>query len=123
MLGRNIAIQGEIIGPRIQGNKYKRAQQEFYVFDIYDIDKQEYLRAAERIQLCQELGLLHVPTPAYYELFECAGLELLSLDVVLEAAEGKSMLCDTQREGLVFKHLDDQLSFKAISNKFLLKNE
>jgi RNA ligase (TIGR02306 family) len=43
-LGRNLAIQGEIIGPKIQGNKYKRAKQEFYVFDIYDIDQQRYLR-------------------------------------------------------------------------------
>jgi hypothetical protein len=29
----------------------------------------------------------------------------------------------TEREGLVIRSLDNTISFKAISNKFLLKNE
>ena len=132
-LGRQLAVQGEIIGPRIQGNKYKRAKQEFYVFDIYDIDRQEYVRAAERMQLCATLGLNHVPVPAAFYLFahiEGHGLQpwqqgdescMLNLDLVLQAADGESMLHKTPREGLVFKHLHENISFKAISNKFLLK--
>ena len=36
--GRNLALQGELIGNGIQGNKYKFTDQGFYVFDIYDID-------------------------------------------------------------------------------------
>lgn len=133
LLERNIAIQGEIIGPRIQGNKYKRAAQEFYVFDIYDIDEKRYVGAAERMRLCAELGLLHVPVPAPFYLFAHVP-ELqpwqqgdascpLTLSVVLAAADGKSRLFDTPREGLVFKSLDGKISFKAISNHFLLKNE
>lgn len=112
-LGLNIAIQGEIIGPRIQGNKYKRAQQEFYVFDIYSIDDQQYFKAPERYMICQQLGLLHVPT--------ITRTGPLNLDTVLSLAEGRSQLFDTEREGLVFKHLTEPLAFKAISNKFLLK--
>lgn len=130
-LDRNIALQGEIIGPGIQGNKYKRGKQEFYVFDIYDIDQQQYVRAAERMQLCAMLNLKHVPVPAAFYLFaHIPGLQpwqqgdescRLNLDTVLAAADGDSMLHKTPREGLVFKHLRENISFKAISNKFLLK--
>src|SRR6185436_20039302 len=60
-LKRNIAIQGEIIGPGIQGNKYGLAQQEFYVFDIYDIDAKRYLMFYERWELTERLGLKDVP--------------------------------------------------------------
>jgi hypothetical protein len=100
---------------------------------MYDIDSRSYLGAAERMQLCATLGLKHVPVPSFFDLFNKVdrlqplqqGTDTfqLDLDLVLEIADGKSMLCDTPREGLVFKSLDGSHSFKAISNKFLLKNE
>lgn len=125
-LKRNIAIQGEIIGGRIQGNKYQRGEQEFYVFDIYDITTRRYLGAVERKQLVETFGLKHVPRPLTSDLVQDVprGQEFmpLNLDLVLAMAEGKSMLFDTQREGLVFKSLDGKINFKVISNKFLLKN-
>lgn len=130
-LRRNIAIQGEIIGPRIQGNKYKRAKQEFYVFDMYDIDEQRYLWPVERIKLAYQLELSHVPhLPHILETSKLTGITpRFDLESVLDAADGKSQLFDTPREGLVFKHHGRKdgsqapLSFKAISNKWLLKNE
>lgn len=131
-LERNIAIQGEIVGPGVQGNKYKRGKQEFYVFDIYDIDARQYVDTAERMRLMAVLDLTHVPVPSYFDLLkdipEAKELDPsaceLSLDVVLNMADGTSVLFDTPREGLVFKHLrDSALTFKAISNKFLLKSE
>jgi len=115
-LKRNIAIQGEIIGGNIQGNRYKLVKQTFYVFDIYDIDAKRYLNQWDRIALVSELGLSHVPLVLHKADFP------LTLDVVLDFAEDKSTLCDTQREGVVFKEKDGPLTFKAISNKFLLKN-
>jgi hypothetical protein len=46
-----------------------------------------------------------------------------SLPELLQYAEGKSILNkNTEREGLVLRCFDDNLSFKVISNKFLLKN-
>jgi hypothetical protein len=45
-----------------------------------------------------------------------------TVETLLQEAEGKSQLCaTTEREGLVFKCHDAEHSFKAISNKFLLK--
>lgn len=113
--GRQLAIQGEIIGPSIQGNKYKLDKQTFYVFDVYDIDEKRYLGSVERCELAEQLGLKHVPLVCESMVF--------TLDAVLDAADGRSLLHDTPREGLVFKGYDGKTNFKAISNKWLLKNE
>lgn len=117
-LGRNIAVQGEIIGPGIQGNKYGLAKQEFFVFDIYDISAKKYLDARERFELAHELGLKHVPVLVWNQDTP------MNLDSVLTIADGVSALNgDTMREGLVFKALDGSFSFKAISNDWLLRFE
>lgn len=113
---RNLALQGELIGEGIQGNPYRIRGQEFYLFDIYDIDAGRYLRPKERQALAAALNILQVPG---------LGIQTLDCDVaqLLMMAEGKSVLrADTEREGLVFKHLSQPVSFKAISNKFLLKS-
>ncbi len=49
---------------------------------------------------------------------------VFALDCMLELAEGKSRLNDkTEREGVVVRSLDNTISFKAISNKFLLSEK
>lgn len=118
-LDRNIAIQGELVGPGIQGNKYKLTDIDFYVFTVYDIDTGEYLSSAERLELCEKLGLKHVPVITKLSLIN------YNIDVLLTLAEGKSRInTNTEREGIVFKNIQNpQLHFKAISNKFLMKFE
>ncbi|CAB4241523.1 RNA_lig_DRB0094, RNA ligase [uncultured Caudovirales phage] len=120
---RNLAVQGEIIGEGIQGNPYKIKGQSFYVFDIYDIDAAQYLKPNERQAFCELYELMHVPVVAYSaELYDTLGIT--TIEQTLKFSEGKSNLNpQTEREGLVFKcHTLDQ-SFKAISNKFLLKSK
>jgi hypothetical protein len=43
-----------------------------------------------------------------------------SVDELLQWAEGESKLGKTEREGIVFKEAKGGMSFKAISNKYLL---
>jgi len=43
-----------------------------------------------------------------------------TIDELLLIAEGKSALADVEREGLEIRSPDGKISFKAISNKFLL---
>ncbi len=119
ILGRNIAIQGEIIGPGIQGNKYGLTKQEFFVFDIYDIDAKKYLSYIERMELTFQLELKHVPILIWN------ASTAMTLDNILGMADGSTMLCrdNVMREGVVFKALDGSFSFKAISNQWLLKHE
>ena len=120
---RNLALQGELIGEGIQGNPYKQKGQEFFLFDIYDIDASKYLTPAERNAFVEEHDIKHVPVLAFgAELWDTLGIN--SIDEILQFAEGKSVMgmIGCEREGLVFKSKAMQCSFKAISNKFLLKS-
>jgi RNA ligase (TIGR02306 family) len=112
------AIQGELIGPGIQGNIYKLSKPEFRVFDIYRIDEGKYVNPANRLKLVEIMGLKHVPVLATNaDLVTCQG----KVDHVLECAEGYSQLNDKQeREGIVLKEVNGGMTFKAISNKYLL---
>jgi RNA ligase (TIGR02306 family) len=118
-LGRNVALQGELIGEGIQGNPYKIRGQEFYLFDVYDIDRSCYFTPDQRKSLALEHNINHVPVFGIYETNEST-----TIDSLLQYAEGNSVMGDIvgpTREGLVFKSQTMQCSFKAISNKFLLK--
>lgn len=119
--GRSLAIQGELIGEGIQGNSYKLTGRKFYCFDIYDIDKREYLLPMERIVLCKQLGIQHVPVLFMYVL----GMSDDTIASILEGAEGKSEVgAKPEREGLVFKSTKTHdVSFKAVSNRWLEKYE
>jgi hypothetical protein len=47
-----------------------------------------------------------------------------TLPDIIKYAEGKSKLHpEVEREGVVFRCIDAELSFKVISNKYLLKND
>ena len=115
---RNLALQGELIGEGIQGNPYKQKAQEFFLFDIYDIDASKYLTPAERKAFVEEHDIKHVPVLGTLVMDEVS-----TIDHLLKSAEGKSVMgmIGCEREGLVFKSKAVQCSFKAISNKFLLK--
>lgn len=115
----NLAIQGELVGNGIQGNIYKMRDQEFYVYDIYDIDAGRYFTPAERVAYCKVWDIKHVPV--FKSDFMLTTETVADL---LQMAEGKSVMGDIagpEREGVVYKCNEKQVSFKAISNKFLLK--
>lgn len=116
---RNIALQGELIGEGIQGNPYKIKAQDFFLFDIYNIDTNQYFTPAERKAFVDEFDIKHVPVLGTLTMDEST-----TIDALLTSAEGKSVMgmIGCEREGLVFKSQNMQCSFKAISNKFLLKN-
>ena len=116
-LNANIAIQGELIGPSIQANKYKLSKPEYRVYKIWDISNQCYIRWNLVEELCE---LLNIPTVSKLSI----DYNFLDLDIdkMLEFAEDKSLLnITTEREGIVVQSIDDpNISFKVISNKFLL---
>ncbi len=113
--GRALALQGELIGPGIQGNRYQLNKAAWFMFDIYDIQAGRYFSVAERQAFAQQHNLPHCPQLGSTTLTQA------DCDALLQQAEGKSVLCATvEREGLVFKRLDSEDSFKAISNRYLL---
>lgn len=121
--GFNIAIQGELMGPGIQGNKEGLKVHGFYVFDIWDIDSQCYLTSDERFEMLRSLGYTtHVPVVDY----EIDILNRYPLGDLLEYANGMS-LNSPIREGIVCKsceRINGQIvSFKVINNAYLLKEK
>jgi RNA ligase (TIGR02306 family) len=120
--GSDFAIQGELIGPGIQGNIYKLTEPEFRVFDVYNITIGEYLNPVDRRALVDMMGLKHAPVlVAGGSLYDTLGIT--DMPQLLKFAEGKSVMGDItgpEREGIVFKQVDGGMTFKVISNKYLL---
>ena len=118
--GKNISLQGELIGEGIQGNTYKIKGQTVKFFTGYDIDNQKRINFVNLVVLLQSMGLEYVPV-----LNQEYGFVLPeTVEDMLKYAEGKSVLNpNTEREGVVVRSMDGTISFKAISNKFLLKND
>jgi RNA ligase (TIGR02306 family) len=126
LLGKNIAIQGEIVGPKINGNRLKLTGINFAVFDIYDIDTQEYYNYDAMCNLCEELGL---PTVPLLYRGPAAGLDL-SVDGFLGLAERTEYSKGVPAEGIVVRSDTPtgppgggRVVFKAISNKYLMKHD
>jgi hypothetical protein len=115
---RNICVQGELIGEGIQKNPYKIKGHTVRFYNAFDIDKQERLSIREFLYLMEILGFETVPILSHdFQLPQ-------TIEELLKSAEAKSVLNEsTEREGIVIRSWDMSISFKAISNKFLMKNE
>ena len=117
----DFAIQGELIGPGIQGNIYNLKEVEFRVFDVYDITNGCYLNPLPRRNLIACMDLKHVPVlVSAGSLYDTLGIT--DIPQLLKFAEGKSVMgmIGCEREGLVFKEVSGGMTFKVISNKYLL---
>jgi hypothetical protein len=115
-----IAVQGEIIGPKIQKNKYKLTDYDFYVFNLLNPsqckDGKTWYRhpSLYAARLLSEFGIKFVPILD-------TGITLPdTVDEVLAIAHGQSQLGGTLREGIVFRSMDGQQSFKAVDPEFLI---
>lgn len=117
----NVAIQGELIGPGIQGNIYNLKEPTMRVFDAFGSTSSDKMNPTRLQQACETMGLEMVPVLGLIATTD----PNFSVEVLLKMAEGKSVLNPNQeREGIVLKHCDDgNMSFKAISNKYLEKQK
>jgi len=114
----NYSIQGELIGEGIQGNPYKIKGQTVGFFNAFNIDTQEYLGLEEFELLISSMGLKTIPIlDREFTLPD-------TIDELLKYADSKSVLnSDFDREGVVIRSVDRKISFKVISNKFLLNEK
>lgn len=121
-LDRNIALQGEFVGPGIQKNRGKFQSKRFFVFDIYDIDRQRFLPAKERRDLMGTAFCFvydHVPVLSASKVFT----DFPDFESLMKYAASITVN-DTNAEGIVCKMISNpSVSFRVISNKYLLKNE
>ena len=113
------AIQGELIGPQIQANHEKVSSLDYFVFDVYDINKKQYLTPEARREFCKQYNIQHVPVTN-----ESATPLQMSLEELLAHVDTESMNPGTVSEGRVYKSNSyPTMSFKVINNKYLLKHE
>ncbi|MCK9288117.1 MAG: RNA ligase (ATP) [Sphaerochaetaceae bacterium] len=121
---RRYAIQGEIIGPGIQKNKYALKEHDLRIFSVYNIDDQKYLGPGDMLDLISKIGLADKLVP-YIGTMKLDGK---TIDDLVIMSNGRSVLNDVPREGIVFRPLIEstdvelgRLSFKVISPVFLSK--
>lgn len=117
-LNRNLAIQGENIGLKIQGDVYKLNDLDLKIFSVYDIDQKSYLSFHDMVCIINQLNLVMVPV-----------LEInheLKNDVkyYVELSKGNSKInSEVKREGIVIRGMNSSFSFKSINPEYLLSQE
>ena len=120
-----LAIQGEIIGPGIQKNKYNLSNKEIRFFNIFDITNHKHINFDMFKDIIEYMSLETVPI-----LEEKASI-INDSDFWVKKSIGKSILNkNTKREGIVIRTTTNKtdpdvgrLSFKAINPEFLLKHK
>jgi len=122
---QDLVLQGELIGPSIQQNKYSLSKTDVYFFNAYDPSTRSFLSFRTLQNILKELELKMVPI--VYEEFI---LKTKDIDELLLIADGQSVLNPKiYREGFVFRpHIEiieehdklehNRLSFKIVSKKF-----
>lgn len=119
----NFALQGELVGEGIQGNKYNIKGQKIFFYQAYNIDRRCYLNNFTGLRT-----LFNLPTvPILTHHFT---LENKSVDDLVELSKGKSQLASVKREGIVIRpHMESadpelgRLSLKVINPDFLLEHK
>lgn len=120
----NYVIQGELIGPGIQGNKYGLTKTEFRVFNVFNINTEQYLSFDGMHNFCLLYGFDECPLLATGTLSDSMS-DLISMSVGYSKLNEKTI-----REGVVIRPLDykfehkiGRVSFKIINPNFSLKWE
>lgn len=109
-----VVIQGETIGEGIQKNKYNIEGHDLYVFNLIINGKR--INSVKAREIVTRYGLNFVP------ILNEDFILLDSVNDMITYADGESQLRHTLREGIVIRNYDKNISFKCISNKFLLKH-
>lgn len=122
LLNREIVIQGEICGPKINNGRTKVKELTFFVFNIYDITCKSYLPWDEVLNITKEMNLQCVPT-----LYKGKGLPegYTEKKEIIEFANKQLYESGAKAEGIVIKTDDkgSRVSLKVISEKYMLKIE
>ena len=120
-LGENVAVQGELCGPKINKNTLKLKEREIFSFYHWLIDEQRKDTYDGFLARCAKLEIPTAPL-VYRGIFK---EEWADAKVLLDWASTLNYPCGAPAEGMVVM-TDNQPgephhSFKVISNKFLAK--
>ena len=110
-LDQTIAVMGELVGDGIESNrhKYPKGKRDFFVFSVFDVDKQAPWNPREVEALAAELGLRHVEVRTYNTIRK--------LGTCHKDLQNRADL--TCYEALVYKNAFDGRWFKVLSQRYL----
>lgn len=121
--GKRLAFQGELIGPRIQGNKMGLTANDLYIFNVWMADGKQPFEKCDldtSLKIAKDFGLNFVPIELTGE-FVYTSDELQDLTKIKYNKYFPNAKPSQNIEGLVFRSIDMKVSFKVVSNEFLLK--
>lgn len=126
-VGGEFYIQGEIVGPSIQGNKYGLTEKRFYLFNAYDMVKRRYFTWDELILLSWSLNVEIVPflnNTKYMVDIKDWKEDNFVRELVKHSKGFSSLNCNSIREGFVIRENtgDYKNSIKVINPDFLIKH-
>jgi ATP-dependent RNA circularization protein (DNA/RNA ligase family) len=99
MLPIGYAIQGELVGPKIQNNHENVKENTLYVFDIWDIVNQKYLSSKERLDFMQTYFNNTVPHAPIVNEAIAIFKECEDISQMLKRVDGESINPGTISEG------------------------
>jgi RNA ligase (TIGR02306 family) len=116
LFGSYYAIQGELVGAGIQGNFEKFDTYQVFAYDIFDIEKQEYVDYNTFKRMAEAVDLQCVPV-----IYEAQHVLREPLKDILQLSNVRGLKAD-YAEGIVWREVNGNQSFKAISNFYLEKS-
>ena len=125
LLPEGFAIQGELVGEKIQGNPLKIKGHKVYFFNVYDIYSHIYY-SFDRFKYFIENVIMAETVPIIKQNTNIPR----TVEELLKYAEGKSIINpNAEREGIVIRPVietqfkGERFSFKVINNQFLLNEK
>ena len=123
-LDKDIAIQGEFVGPKQQGNHLHLPEHHIYVFSVYDIGKHGYF---DQDTMDLFLGFHNVDTVPIVNEFALTD----DIGELVRLATGNSTFGNFPREGIVIRPIEpieglqgfpgNRFSFKVINPEYQMK--
>lgn len=92
----SLVLQGEVIAPSVQKNIYRVSKALIYIYGMMTVEGRRYA-FADMVDACREIGLNTVPVLAKSAYMPESIAEMLS------ACDGRSVLADVPREGVVWR--------------------
>ncbi len=111
----DIIVQGELIGPKFNGNHHNLSKSEIRLFNIYVNGKR--LDQFKFISTCLTNNIPYCPQ------YKFVDLNYTLPEILIESEIKDCINPSVEAEGLVWRCIDDNFSFKVINNKYLMKYE
>jgi RNA ligase (TIGR02306 family) len=122
--GGNYAVQGELCGPGIQGNRMGLLKPEIYLYNVWHIDHAVYLSCKILNDFCLS-KYINMVRVVFYGILSSD----TTVDKLLHVANELNYSNGLPAEGIVWRPLYEEtsqilkgrMSFKTVSNRFLEK--